>query len=464
MTREVLAFDDAEIGIDPDLWPAKILRALIRRHYEKHELRLLAQLLAPADGVIELGCAIGVVALAAARIVAPERIVCFDASPDMVAEASANFERNGKPITVRHAVPVAGPGAPPERTFYTSPYFLASSLSPETPNARPVQVPTIDLGAAIAECRANVLVIDIEGGEFDLLSEVNLSAIDKILLELHVVQAGVGPCMRLISDLARQGLELDTGRCAHNVFIFRRGVAGSLPEAKRHAFAEAYLQALEHSEAGDRDGAAKALLRAIEANPWNAHARLLQAQLFTLDGPEISLASARDAVRLDPHNEDAFEQLGVVCSLTQDLEEAARAYDRAISIAPHRPLFHAGLGTVHAAASRAEKALAAFRAAAGLVPRRAAGLDHLRSLAVRADKSRAAGAPQPAAVDPRAFMGALAALVRDRFRFPDAADAPHWAMRMAPEDEALHHALAVLVATPRDIRDALMAPGVATAD
>ena len=51
MTQDAIAFDGFEIGVDLDRWPAKILRALLRRHYEKHELRLVARLLKPGDRV-----------------------------------------------------------------------------------------------------------------------------------------------------------------------------------------------------------------------------------------------------------------------------------------------------------------------------------------------------------------------------------------------------------------------------
>jgi len=94
MTQDLIDFGGFEVAVDLDHWPAKILRALLRRHYERHELRLVSRLLKPTDHLIELGSAIGVVALGASRIVPADQITCFDANPAMVDAGRANFARN----------------------------------------------------------------------------------------------------------------------------------------------------------------------------------------------------------------------------------------------------------------------------------------------------------------------------------------------------------------------------------
>lgn len=457
MSRDFIAFDGFEVAIDLDHWPAKILRALLRRHYEKHELRLVSRLLEPHDRIIELGNAIGVVALAASRTVSTGQIACFDANPDMVAEAEANFAHNGKSISARNAVLVADGPAPSAVTFYKTPYFLSSSLSPDTAGASPVEVPTSKLSEAISARAANVLIVDIEGGEFDLLGAADLSAIEKLVLEIHVSMAGIEPCLKLLSDLRRQGLELDSGLTGHNVFVFTRNGISNSPQSRSDVFAAAYLEALEASDSGNRTGAIDAVTRAIAANPRNAHAHLLFSQLVISEGPlDVALKEAEAAAHLDPLNEDAFEQLGVLHSALGDLDAAEAAYTRAVALVPHRPLFHMGRGTVLARQSRADDALTDFRAAVALCPARAATTDHLIDLAMRQDKAPedTASAP-PQSVNPQEFLRALAGIVSHSFRFPDAGSALATALKLEPDDQRLQCGLAVLVATPRDIRRAL---------
>ena len=457
MSTDVIAFDGFEVRVDFDRWPAKILRALLRRHYEKHELRLISRLLEPADRMIELGSAIGVVALAASRIVPPERISCFDANPDMVAEATTNFALNGKPITVENAVLVANEGGPPGASFYKTPYFLSSSLSAETTGATPIEVPTRSLPGAIMERNANVLIVDIEGGEFDLLGAADLDAIDKLVLEIHVPIDGVPACLRLISDLQRQRLMLDESLCAYNVFVFTRGATGAKPSR----FAEAYLSGLEKWETGDAVGASTALTDAIGENPCNAYPQLLLSQIMLKRGDrETALYHALAAAKLDPRNEDTFEQLGVLHSAHGALEQAEAAYRTAIELTPRRPLFHAGLGAAQASQGRSDEALSAFETAASMVPDRAREFDHLLDLAIRQDKTPGditSDMPREAlrGIDPDRFFRRLGKVVKDSFRFPDAAGALARAVELNPGDQSLHCALAALVATPKDIRKAL---------
>ena len=461
MSQDFIAFDGFEVAVDLDRWPAKILRALLRRHYEKHELRLVSRLLSSQDRVIELGSAIGVVALAASRTVPPEQIFCFDANPEMVATATANFEHAGKTISAHNAVMMAGTSAPETVTFYKTPYFLSSSLSPDTVGARPVEVKTLQLGSIISEQAANVLIVDIEGGEFDLLGATDLSAVETLVLEIHVSTAGVDACLTLISDLQRQGLALDADLTGHNVFVFTRTNADDLPQGRNEIFAEAYLTALEASDAGRRSEAIGAIGQAIEANPQNAHAHLLLSQLAISEGPvERALEAAETAATLDPLNEDAFEQLGVLYSALGEFEKSGQAYTRAIALAPQRPLFHMGLGAVLVRQGKDEQALTAFRSAAALCPLRATTLDFLLDLSARQDKSpddvRSAPSQRTRErICARSFLQHLGPVVAHGFRFPDAASALSHALELAPDDAALQCGLAALVATPKDIREAL---------
>lgn len=460
MSDDTIAFDGFDVRVDLDRWPAKILRALLRRHYEKHELRLVSRLLKPQDRVVELGCAIGVVALAASRIVPPEQIFCFDANPDMVAEAARNFERNGKAVSVENTILTAGPDETGEVTFYKTPYFLSSSLKPRSADAEPVTVPAVSLDNVIATRSANVLIVDIEGGEFGLLDQADLSMIDTLILELHVSLADVPACLHLISALEDRGLVLDVDLVAHNVFVFARGTEQALSASHRHEFAQAYLKGLEASEAGDLDAAATQLERACKVNVHNAHAHLLLSQIqFSGGYPESALALAETAVRLDPRNEDALEQLAVLLSVQGRPDKAADVYGGAIALAPHRPLFHASLGTVHARLGNAEPALNAFAAAVDLIPKRWTSLDTLFHLAGRQDKFAGdQGGWQTTDLvldaDPDTVLHAVAEVLRKQFRFPDAGAALDRALRLAPADLPLHVGLAVLVARPQDLRRA----------
>lgn len=458
MPQDVIAFDGFQVAVDLDTWPAKILRALLRRHYEKHELRLVSRLLKPTDRVLELGSAIGVVALAASRVVPAQNIVCFDANPDMVEEARRNFDLNGKAITAHNAVLVADDTGPTELTFYKSPYFLSSSLMNRRGDAQPVGVPTRSLSSTLKETQSNVLIVDIEGGEFDLLGSADLSSIETLVLELHVSLASVKHCNKLIADLASQGLVLDTAITAYNVFVFKRSHPPDLSDADGKRFTTAYLAGLELWDAGEAADAAVQIAQATQINPGNAFAHLLLSQILAADTvDERVLTAAKSAVEIDPTNEDALEHLAVVCSALSAPGEAEAAYKSAILQVPFRPLFRVGLGAVQARGGNADEALEAFAIAVAQNPPRANTLEHLLSLAQRQDKfSGDNDVDQPACPDDtRRFLLALADSVEQNFRFPDAASALRWALELAPESTELHCGLASLLATPKDIKNTL---------
>ncbi len=459
MTQDLIYFGGFDVAVDLDNWPAKILRALLRRHYERHELRLVSRLLQPTDRVIELGSAIGVVALAASRIVPAGTVTCFDANPAMVDAARANFARNVRDIEVRNQILIPErdmAGGASQTAFHITPYFLSSSLIKHRSDMTTVQVPNGSLEGAIAERSATVAIVDIEGGEFNLLGAADLSGLETLILELHAGLVGVAPCLELIADIERQGLVMDAGLTSYNVFVFRRGAAPAAP-----GFADAYLTALVDAESGRSEASLTAIERSITAAPGNAYAQLFHAELLHKAGrPSEALSAAQQAASIDPENEDIWELIGMILSGDGVLEHAETSYRRAIEIAPHRPLFHTGLGTVLMRQNRPADALAAFRAAVGLNPGRANRFAQLMALMTRQDKFdtnalRAGNDNQVRDVEHAAVLAALAGTVDRTFRLPDAAAALSHALTLAPDDDALHCGLAMLTAKPGDVRVAV---------
>ena len=215
------------------------------------------------------------------------------------------------------------------------------------------------------------------------------------------------------------------------------------------------------AESGRPDASLTAIERSITAAPGNAYAQLFRAELLhKASRPAEALSAAQQAASIDPENEDIWELIGLILSGDGVLEDAETSYRRAIEIAPHRPLFHAGLGTVLMRQNRPAEALAAFRAAIGLNPDRANSFAQLTALMTRQDKFdtnalQAGNDNQVRDVEHAAVLAALAGTVERAFRLPDAAAALSHALTLAPDDEALHCGLAMLTAKPGDVRVAV---------
>ncbi len=93
-----------DIFVADDYGPS-VREALNSGQYEARERALVTHFLRPGDRVIELGTAVGVVAMTAAAIIGAPHLLTFEANPYILADARENFARNKLPeIASHHAV------------------------------------------------------------------------------------------------------------------------------------------------------------------------------------------------------------------------------------------------------------------------------------------------------------------------------------------------------------------------
>ena len=212
-----LRVEEAGAGFSPAM-----RRALRRGRYELMERRAVARCLRPGDRVLELGGGCGVVSAAAARIVGPEAVLTVEANPQLLPLIAHTHALNGVAgIAVLGAIAGTGAGCAP---FHVSEDLWASSRDPATPAlAETIEAPVADVNALIAQHRANVLICDIEGAEFDLFAAIDWAPIDLLIAELHPAAAPLARVGETIAGLIAAGLCPDLGAMqAPRVAIFRR--------------------------------------------------------------------------------------------------------------------------------------------------------------------------------------------------------------------------------------------------
>lgn len=205
-----------------------VTRALRRGRYEHTERRAAKIMLGRGDRVLELGGAIGVVAMTCATVVGAENVVSIEANPDLIGHARYNFDKNGHSVAVKNAIlrsaaDWAGEG---ERAdFHIAEDFWSSSLTKRGRILRTVAIPVLCLEKEIEAARANVLVCDIEGGEVELLQKADLSRIDKIIMEIHYWATGVAAANQLVAKLLQSGFEIDWVLSGSSLVCLYRGRA-----------------------------------------------------------------------------------------------------------------------------------------------------------------------------------------------------------------------------------------------
>jgi FkbM family methyltransferase len=198
-----------------------IRERILSGNYEQDEMRGLSAILAPTDVVMEIGAGIGFLSSHCAKVVGSENIYAFEANPELEAVIRDTYELNAVSPHLEICV-LAHQGG--ERTFYLEESFLKSSLTSRGERTRAVRVPTKLLNAEIARIQPSVLVIDIEGGEFELFPRIDLRTVRKIVMELHPRNAEREKTKSLISDLyAREFVAYKDASHGDVLCIERRG-------------------------------------------------------------------------------------------------------------------------------------------------------------------------------------------------------------------------------------------------
>jgi FkbM family methyltransferase len=225
--EEIVELDGTRLYVHPQRYAPEILRGLRDGWYEQTERRQLGKFLAAGDRVIEIGSGLGLTSMVCAHVVGESNIVSYDADPDVVEDARKNTALNGKQLRFVNAVfrNAMNWGGPEERAeFYVDQAFWASSLVKRATTVRTVSVPVLCLEREIRAFGANALVLDIEGGECELLELADLGGIRKLALEFHPNFVGHKPINRLIRKLIRDGYSIDVAKASEGFFCFYYGL------------------------------------------------------------------------------------------------------------------------------------------------------------------------------------------------------------------------------------------------
>lgn len=178
--------------------------------YEGQEIAGALHVVREDDRVLEVGAGLGVVGAVIAKNARPEKVLSFEANPELVPVIRALHQMNalGDRVELRNQVLFAGPDRPATMAFHVRNSFLGSSLLNE--GGRPsqvVEVPTADMAEVLTELRPTVLVMDIEGGELALLEAMDLAPFRAIVIEFHPEAYAVAGMRRCKTILRAAGFE-----------------------------------------------------------------------------------------------------------------------------------------------------------------------------------------------------------------------------------------------------------------
>jgi FkbM family methyltransferase len=201
-------------------WATPLLRAAIYDgYYEAREAQILQSTMRPDDRVLEIGCGIGFLATIASQM-AGDQVYGYEANPAMVAVAQETLERNGATGTVTTGLMARNPTAD-TATFYVHRDFWTSSLVPD-PEAAPISVPVLDFAREVSAHDASYLLVDIEGGETELLLGDIPPCVRKLCVECHPAVSRRSAVKAMLVSLLSGDFSLDLVHSTPPVLYFER--------------------------------------------------------------------------------------------------------------------------------------------------------------------------------------------------------------------------------------------------
>lgn len=204
-------------GLDDALVGKSVIRAIAEGTYEHPEYISIKRNVRSSDRVLEVGAGLGYVTMQCAKIVGPENIITFEAAPRSVELAKTNFRLNGLDVRIEQKVLSGGAGT---CAFHVAPNFESSSCVERDGYREVVEVECVDVNEVMAEFQPNFIVLDLEGGEADLVPLMNLDDVDKISIELHPHVIGNYRVSQVIKVLLDKGFSLDLSSSQKKVMFF----------------------------------------------------------------------------------------------------------------------------------------------------------------------------------------------------------------------------------------------------
>jgi FkbM family methyltransferase len=156
------------------------LRWIVNHKYEINEISIIENTLQPEDIVIEIGTGLGFVSTFCSKKNG-NNVFTYEANTNNYNICKKVFEKNN--VSPQHENAILGEHDGFINFSINNKSILASSLINKCDTI--TKIKTKNLNDTISEIQPNYLIMDIEGGEYDIFKIINFQSIDKIQFELH---------------------------------------------------------------------------------------------------------------------------------------------------------------------------------------------------------------------------------------------------------------------------------------
>jgi FkbM family methyltransferase len=195
------------------------LRWIVNERYEEAEIEIISRNITNQDIILEVGTGLGFVSSYCSKCIGSDRVYSFEANPYNIETAKSVFKKNDVYPFLRNAILGSSDGVMQFPVNKKS--RLASSLFQHKGDF--VDVPIIKLNQLISEIKPTFLMMDIEGGEYDIFKLIEFQTIKKIQVELHPDILGQGKTVELFLILEQNEFEIGFSHSdQRNYFFYRK--------------------------------------------------------------------------------------------------------------------------------------------------------------------------------------------------------------------------------------------------
>lgn len=203
----------------PSLASAVIREAIYQGSYEATELRLVKARLREDDVVMEIGTGLGLLSAYCAQRIGNDRVFTFEANPELEQPIRENYRLNK--VSPNLKMNLVGKQAGWE-TLYVGDNFWSSSIFDKPQGAKPVLVPAVSFNETVRAIDPSFLIVDIEGGEINLVEYADFHNIRKLLIEIHSWVLSPGQIETVKAALDQQGFHLVEAASKDEFYFERR--------------------------------------------------------------------------------------------------------------------------------------------------------------------------------------------------------------------------------------------------
>ena len=191
-------------------------RWIVNGRYEMEEINIIKARLHTQDRVLEIGTGLGFVSTYCSRVIGSDKVFTYEANTNNIPLIKKVFKKNNVDPSLTNALLSSknGTASFPVNTSN----LLGSSLFINNDNH--ITVPQIILNEVIKNIQPTFLIMDIEGGEFDIFSMISFQSIKKIQFELHPAILGNEKCEQIFNILHQHGFVQDKEICTQVNFYF----------------------------------------------------------------------------------------------------------------------------------------------------------------------------------------------------------------------------------------------------